>query len=137
MDWVTDDIAIGNYLEAQDGGLLQQEGIVAVLCLDRTLQGKAPADLRLKAIEVVPLEDGAGNDPHLFRRAVDALTDLCQRGGLVLVQCHAGRSRSAVVVAGYLVKTLGIAPEEALARVAARRDIAVAAGLERLLDGLL
>jgi protein-tyrosine phosphatase len=136
MDWVTDDIAIGNYLEAQDRGLLQREGIVAVLCLDRTLQGKAPTDLGLKAIEVIPLEDGAGNDPRLFRRAVDTLTDLCQQGGPVLVQCHAGRSRSAVVVAGYLVKTLGIAPEEALARLAAKREVAVAPGLLHLLDCL-
>ncbi len=79
MDWITNEIAIGNYLEA----------------LDVELQ--APP---------------------------------------VLVQCHAGRSRSAVVMAGYLVAVRGINPEAALHFVAEKRQIAVTAGLERLLDSL-
>src|SRR5262249_21783797 len=94
MDWVTDEIAIGNYLEAQDTTLLRREGIRSVLCLDRTLQEQDAGSSGLEAIRCVPLEDGPGNDARLFRRAVDALTGLCQGGGPVLVQCHAGRSRS-------------------------------------------
>jgi protein-tyrosine phosphatase len=137
MNWITDAIAIGNYLEAQDAALLRQEGIGSVLSLDRTLQGRNPAELGLKAIEAVPLEDGPGNDARLFRRAVDALAGLVRDRGPVLVQCHAGRSRSAVVVAGYLMESLGIEADEALARVAAKREVAVTVGLERLLDGLL
>jgi hypothetical protein len=57
MNWITEDIALGNYLEVQDAALLRQEGIGSVLSLDRTLQGRNPAELGLKAIEVVPLED--------------------------------------------------------------------------------
>ena len=137
MNWITEAIAIGTYLEAQDSALLRREGIGSVLSLDRTLQGKDPTELSLKAIEAVPLEDGPGNDPRLFRQAVDALADLVKNRGPVLVQCHAGRSRSVVVVAGFLMQSLGIEADEALARVAARREVAVTAGLERLLDGLL
>jgi hypothetical protein len=134
MDWITDAVAIGNYLEARDSALLRQESIASVLCLDRSLQGQEPAELGLKEIAVVPLEDGPGNDSRLFRRAVEALVRLAQEKRPVLVQCHAGRSRSAVVVAGYLMVSLGIEADEALARVAAKRAIAVTAGLERLLD---
>lgn len=105
MDWITDDIAIGNYLDAQDAALLQREGIRSVICLDRTLQGKNPADMGLKIIEAIPLDDGPGNDVRLFHRAVDALTHLRKNAGPVLVQCHAGRSRSAVVVAGHFMRT--------------------------------
>src|SRR4051812_18598564 len=107
MNWITEQVAIGNYLEAQDPDLLPREGIASVLGLDRTLQGRAASDLRLRAIEVVPLEDAPGNDPRLFRQAVAALAGLCRDSGPVLVQCHAGRSRSAVVVAGYLMQSLG------------------------------
>lgn len=135
MDWVTDGIAIGNYLEAQDKALLHDSGITAVLSLDGTLRGRPSAELGLQAIEVVPLEDAPGNDVRLFHRAVDALVRLSLQGK-VLVQCHAGRSRSVVVVAGYLMKTTGIGAEEALAQVAARREVAVTAGVERSPDSL-
>jgi protein-tyrosine phosphatase len=136
MDWVADGIAIGNYLEAQDFSLLQREGIRSVLSLDGTMRGRDPAKLGLKEIEVVPLDDGPGNDPRLFRRAVDALGSLCRDSGPVLVHCHAGRSRSAVVVAGHLMQMLGLDAKQALARVGDRRELAVTAGLERLLDCL-
>jgi protein-tyrosine phosphatase len=136
MDWITDSVAIGNYLEAKDAALLRQAGIASALSLDRTLRTGDAAPLGLREVEAVPLEDGPGNDPRLFRRAVDALEDLASRHPPVLVQCHAGRSRSAVVVAGYLMRSLGLGPEEALARVAARRGVAVSPGLECLLDGL-
>jgi protein-tyrosine phosphatase len=136
MDWITETVAIGTYLEAQDPALLRREGLASALSLDRTLQGRDPAELGLREIEVVPLEDGPGNDPRLFRRAVDALEDLARSHPPVLVQCHAGRSRSAVVVAAYLMRSLGIGPDEAVARVAARRSIALSEGLQVLLDGL-
>lgn len=136
MDWITEKIAIGNYLEAQDEELLRSEAVVSVLGLDRTLQGRAPADLGLERIEIIPLEDRAGNDPRLFRRAVDALARFVREAPPVLVHCHAGRSRSAIVVAGHLMVSLGITAEDALALVVAKREIAVTEGLERLLEGL-
>jgi hypothetical protein len=136
MDWITDTIAIGNYLEAQDAELLRRNRIRAVLSLDRTLQATVPSSLGLTAIEAVPLDDGPGNDPRLFERAVSALVSLCKDHAPVLVQCHAGRSRSAVVVAGYFMRTQGIEADEALALVAAKREINVTPGLEALLDRL-
>lgn len=134
MDWITEHVAIGNYLEAQDVALLRREGVASVLCLDRTLRGRDAAELGLREIEVLPLEDAPGNDSRLFLRAVEALQRLAANRKPVLVQCHAGRSRSAVVVAGYLMRSLGIGTDEALALVAAKREIAVTAGMERLLD---
>jgi protein-tyrosine phosphatase len=129
-------VAIGNHREARDAALLRREGVRSALSLDRTLREGDAAELGLAAVEAVPLEDGPGNDPRLFRRAVDALADLAADSGPVLVQCHAGRSRSAVVVAAHLMRSLGLGADEALARVAAKRQTAVAAGLVRGLDGL-
>jgi protein-tyrosine phosphatase len=136
MDWITEQIAIGNYLDALDTELIRRSGFMSALSLDGTLHGKAPADCGLHRIEIVMLEDAPGNDPQLFRRAVDHLTDMVKESSPVLVQCHAGRSRSAVVVAGYLVKACGMNSEEALSLVAAKRAIAVTSGVERLLDYL-
>jgi hypothetical protein len=137
VDWITDTIAIGNYLEAQDRQLLQSQSIASVLSLDGTLRGMDAGALGLREIEIVPLEDRPGNDPRLFRRAIDALARLVREAPPVLVQCHAGRSRSAVVVAGHLAHTLGIEAAEAIARVAAKREIAITPGLEQLLDKLI
>jgi len=136
VDWITDDVAIGNYLEALDVELLHREKFASALSLDGTLHGKDPADIGLRRIEVVPLEDAPGNEPRLYKLAVEYLSEMVQEAPPVLVQCHAGRSRSAVVVAGYLVTARGIAPEEALRFVAGKRQIAVTPGLERLLDYL-
>jgi len=136
MDWITDDVAIGNYLEALDVELLHREKFASALSLDGTLHGKDPADIGLRRIEVVPLEDAPGNEPRLYKLAVEYLSEMVQEAPPVLVQCHAGRSRSAVVVAGYLVTTRGIDAEEALRFVAGKRQIAVTPGLERLLDCL-
>jgi protein-tyrosine phosphatase len=136
VDWITEQIAIGNYLDALDVELLRNSGIASALSLDGTLHGKNPAEFGLRRIETVMLEDAPGNDPRLFRRAVEHLTDLVSEASPVLVQCHAGRSRSAVVVAGYLVKSEGMESEDALALVAAKREIAITAGVERLLEHL-
>ena len=51
----------------------------------------------------------------------------------MLVHCHAGRSRSVVVVAGLLARTLAIGPAEAVARVAARRVVCISPEFEDLL----
>ena len=114
MDWITDKIAIGNYIEAADVELLRQKKFASALSLDGSLHGKAPADLALQRIEVVRLEDAVGNEPRLYRLAVDYLRELVEEAPPVLVQCHAGRSRSAVVVAGYLMVSRGIDAAEAL-----------------------
>jgi protein-tyrosine phosphatase len=136
MDWITDKIAIGNYLDALDAELLAQEGLASALSLDGTLYNKDPSQCGLKRIEVVRLEDAPGNEARLFRQAVECLAGLVREAPPVLVQCHAGRSRSAVVVAGYLMLERGLLAEDALALVASKREINVTAGVERLLDYL-
>ncbi|HYT89863.1 MAG TPA: dual specificity protein phosphatase [Gemmataceae bacterium] len=136
MDWITETIAIGNYLDAQDAELLRREAIGSVLGLTRALEGVEAAALGVQGIRMVPLADGPGNDLRTFRLALAALAELLASAPPVLVHCHAGRSRAAVVVAGHLIATRGLAPDEALALIAAKREIAVSPALERLLDHL-
>ena len=136
MDWITDEIAIGNYLEALDVSLLEREKLRSALSLDGTLYSKRPKDFSLDRIETVRLEDAPGNELRLFQLAVETLGELVKDSPPVLVQCHAGRSRSAVVVAGHLMLAHGLNADQALEQVAAKRQIAITPGVERLLDSL-
>jgi dual specificity phosphatase 12 len=133
MDWITDDVAIGNYLEARDRELLQQRQIRSILSLDGTLKKDDAAQLGLTRIECVRLIDDEGNDLRVFQLAVDSLLQLAASAPAVLVQCHAGRSRSAAIVAGYLMRLRDLDPEQAVAEVKRKRDINITPALERLL----
>ncbi|MFO0950235.1 MAG: dual specificity protein phosphatase [Isosphaeraceae bacterium] len=136
MDWITDRIAIGNHLDARDVDLLKQHGFRSALSLDGTLSEGDAAKLGLSEVACYPLVDGPGNDLRVLRFAVDDLRRMAESKGPTLVQCHAGRSRSAVVVAAYLMQTCGIDARKAVARVAARRDINITPALVVLLRKL-
>jgi hypothetical protein len=82
MDWITDRVAIGNYLEAQDPELLRRSGFQSVLSLDGTLSSEDACRLGVGAVAAFRLIDGAGNDLRVFRLAVESLGEL--------VHCHAG-----------------------------------------------
>jgi protein-tyrosine phosphatase len=133
MDWITDQIAIGNYLECQDKDLLQQAGIHSVLSLDSSLTQERADDFGLARVVTAVLIDGPGNDLRVFAGAVESLMYLVQTQPPVLVQCHAGRSRSVAIVAGYLVRMKDMDPDEAVREVVAKREANLAAALRDLL----
>jgi protein-tyrosine phosphatase len=136
VDWITDEIAIGNGLEAQDTTLLKQHAFRSVLSLDGTLTPERAGDLGLVEVASYRLIDGAGNDMRLLRWAIQDLCRLAEEQAPVLVHCHAGRSRSVIVVAGYLMQVRGMEPEDALAAIADRREINVTPALLELFDKL-
>lgn len=139
MDWISDRIAIGNHLEARDADLIRRHGLRSLLSLDGSVSESEAVALGLDDIIAIPLIDGPGNRPGQFRRAVNCLIALADpANGLmpVLVHCHAGRSRSAAVVAGWLMLTRGFSPDAAIAHVARIRDIAVEDALLQLLHRL-
>jgi hypothetical protein len=136
MDWITDQIAIGDYREAQDGALLRQHGFCSVLGLISTLRGVVPADLGLKRIEVVELLDGAGNDSARFLRVVDLLKGLLAEAPPVFVHCRAGWSRSPAVVAAYLMQAQSLSADDAIAVVATKRTFTITPELRTLLQQL-
>jgi protein-tyrosine phosphatase len=136
LDWITDEVAIGNYLEAQDPALLKQYAFKSVLSLDGTLSGRKATEFGLSEVATYRLIDGAGNDPRALRFAIDDLLRLARQQPPVLVQCHAGRSRSAVIVAAYLMHVCKLDPNAAIAEVAAKREINITPALVELLHKL-
>lgn len=127
MNWINDKIAIGNYLDAENSKLLIKEKISSIVGLD----GK-PRHFNIPS-EIFNLIDGAGNDMRLFRRAVDTLSDFIINDSPVLVYCHAGRSRSIAVVAGYFITQEKMEPDEALILIEKNRKSSLAKELEELL----
>ena len=136
MDWITDQIAIGDYREAQDANLLRQHSFGSVLGLISTLTGIAPVDLGVKRIEIITLLDGPGNDPLRFVKAVNLLEQLVVEAPPVLVHCRAGWSRSPAVVAGFVMRTRGLSADEAVAAVREKRVFTMEPELRELLNRL-
>jgi protein-tyrosine phosphatase len=134
MDWITNKIAIGNYLDAKDVELLKREGVKSILSLDGTPAVIEPKELGVRKIVIRRLQDGAETPRSEFLETVNQLRSLVTENGPVLVQCRAGRSRSVVLVAAYFMTSLGISAKEAIARVAAKRKIGITPGTEKLLN---
>lgn len=72
----------------------------------------------------IPIDDLPGSDitAH-FKEAIEAIDAARKSDRNVLVHCFAGISRSATIVAAYLMKKHGISSGEALTRIKAARPI--------------
>ena len=126
MNWIIDQIAIGNYRDAE----APPSDIDAVLCLREGCCDEGRTDIDVLCI---PLIDGPGNDPRRVQQAIGFIADVVDAGDNVLVHCHAGRSRSVVIVARYLMERQGMTASGALASIAAKRAICLSDGIEALL----
>ena len=113
--------------------ILAQHKVAAVLCLDQELQGGPRTDRGLDCIRVVHLKDGL-NERAVFKQAVEALDELVQGHGRVVVHCRAGRSRSVAVAAAYLMKAQQMEADVALEFVKAKRPSALAPELILLVE---
>jgi protein tyrosine phosphatase (PTP) superfamily phosphohydrolase (DUF442 family) len=133
MNWITDQIAIGNYIDATEYTAVKRAGFKSILCLDCTIFAR---DIEGIPRHVVHLTDEPCNQYENFLHAVETLERLIQKSSPVLVHCHAGRSRSVVVVAAYFMRTTKCSPEQAIAQVAAKREISITPGVEQLLHHL-
>jgi len=119
MDWVTENIAIGNYEDAQ-GDQPRRAGITAVLnvCLEREDFPKHREYERNGVVYAkVPLWDKAANSERMIHAAAVILDELLKAGHKVLVHCGAGVSRSPSVVYYYMERLAGFDPVDAYLRI--------------------
>jgi protein tyrosine phosphatase (PTP) superfamily phosphohydrolase (DUF442 family) len=121
MTFITETIAIGNCVDAEDQAALQAAGIRSILCLNGQLAGRTPEHCGVEALACFSFIDGAGNDPGLFGRAVRLVGQYATQNPKLLVHCQAGRSRSVMVVAVYLARQNGWELRKALDFIHARR----------------
>jgi atypical dual specificity phosphatase len=128
MDWITDHIAIGNFVDAQSDRLPDQ--VEAVLCLREGCSCEARTDV--DALHI-PLLDGPGNSREDVAEAIRFIDEVVTAGDRILVHCHAGRSRSVIVVAKYLMRVRGMTSASALTLIESKREVYLSPGIEELL----
>ena len=127
MDWITDNIAIGNFVDARDA---KKGEVDAILCL---IDDCCSEDNDEFDIVVIPLVDAAGNDKRNFKDATDYIDDVVSSDEKILVHCHAGRSRSVCIVARYFMIKERLTSHQALAKIEAKREIYLSPGIEEIL----
>lgn len=133
MNFITDNIAIGDCYDAEDQSLLQSLDIRSIISLNGQLIGRTPESLGVTTLHAVNLWDGPGNDPLVFDEALTALRRFADAHPNVLVHCHLGKSRSVVLVAAFLILAKGMEAEDAIDWIAARRDVRLSGGITDLL----
>lgn len=126
----------GLYVEARDRLVRVGVGTRSIICLDAAVRDPDEANLDIDDYEVVDLADGPGNDPRSLYRPVRLVGTLSEQSPKLLVHCRAGRSRSAIVVAGHLMRDQNWSSGKALAFIAAHREIQLTPGIEELLQSL-
>jgi len=131
---ITERISIGNYLDASDFTELSRNGIRAILSLDGTAKDVDYSQTSIGEVKVVPLIDGPGNSPSGFQHAVSSLRRLSEKSHPVLVQCHAGRSRSAAVVACHLMWNCGYTLADAMNEISEKREVIITARLQEVFN---
>lgn len=134
MDWITDDILIGNYLDAQNLEELRGAGVRSIVGLSGESYALPYGEYGVVKTKVYDFIDGAGNDPYVFLNAVDTLQHFRRTRGPVLVHCHAGKSRSAVLVAVHFMRDESKTLEDAMGLISSKRDIRITAGMQEALD---
>jgi atypical dual specificity phosphatase len=124
MDWITEQIAIGDALDAVDHAS-EFDSILCLLpdcCGDRIdIDGYC-----------VPLHDGPGNSREHVLAAIDFIAAQIENGLRVLVHCRAGRSRSVCVVAAYLMRHKGFSKKQAISLIDQKRQICLSDGIDEI-----
>jgi len=104
--------------------MIRESGAEAVIC---TVLKGAPQEVQdmVERYSEYAIPDGKYFKPDLFGKALEDLELWHAEGRTVLVHCHAGRNRSATLIALYLIRR-GWTPEEAIAHIREVRPRAIA-----------
>jgi hypothetical protein len=124
MDWITDQIAIG---DAEDA-VKNAAAVDILLCLTRgCCEDRCDANGCC-----ISLHDGPGNVRGHVLTAIEFLAESVAKGLKILVHCRAGRSRSVAVVAAYFMKHRGLSQSQALGFIGEKRQYLLSPGIEEI-----
>lgn len=114
---VTNEILISHWIPSFNPSFLRQFEIQSILCLDGKHKPEMASALGVRQIVSVNMPDGKGTTTDMVKRLVAQLDHLVREHPNTLVQCNAGQSRSASIVAAYLAIHKDFSLPDALARV--------------------
>lgn len=123
-DAVTPQLVVGGFIDREDWRQLFEQGVTVVVSLqaerhDEEAFGEIQPDGYLR----LPTIDHSIPTLAQLRMGAAFIDEAVRAGKMVLIHCHAGVGRSALLCACYLVYT-GMSVEEAWQTVKARRTVA-------------
>jgi membrane-associated phospholipid phosphatase len=107
-DAITANVWIGRTLNAREGKRALDDGVTAILDLTCELP-ETPVFARHPNYHNLPVLDLTAPTAAQFAEAIAFIDRHVRKGGVVYVHCKAGYSRSAAIVAAYLLKTNQVA----------------------------
>jgi hypothetical protein len=115
---------LGNAQFASDADLLTGLGITHIVNCAKEVPDYFKGDFNFQYLHLMLDDVPDENITRIFKVSAQFIGQALDNGGVVLVHCWAGVSRSVTVVIYYLVTTLGISVKEALEGIRKRRPIA-------------
>jgi hypothetical protein len=112
MDWIDDNVAVGNWRDAYSWRRLKKEGVDVII------------DVRPYFDQKYGKYDRKPNVPKVMSTS-GLILRLAQQNLRVLVRCREGKDRSAFVAMVYVAKRYGLSYKEAYEKVKAKRRITV------------
>ena len=130
LDFVTDNIGIGDGVEAEDEDLLFSLGITHVLNVHPMKMEYQKIYVKDKYVRIPWHDKGVESqtltvdgkcDLNMLDQALDFMDQALKSGGKVLVICGAGFERAPMTVFAYLIKKRGLSIGEAIDIVKTKR----------------
>jgi len=121
-DRVLDHVLIGGFEQSQDFEGLTLSGVTHVLNCARELPNCFPGTLKYLKFDYA--DDNKQKILPCFEMAFEFMDQCYDEKGVCLVHCQQGKSRSAAVIAGYLMARRGLSLTAAIERMQAVRRVA-------------
>jgi protein-tyrosine phosphatase len=118
-------LLLGNVSGSQNRAVLSAAGVTHVVrAIDALGQAMPPFPEELNYLSIDCLDTDEQNMRQFFERSNAFIAAARREGGVVLVHCRQGKSRSATLVIAFLMMSQGWSFEEAKTFVKSRRNIA-------------
>ena len=113
---------IGNVVNASNWEQLQQYQISTIYNVSAELKCYFENDIEYRHYPIYDIKGQALNQDE-FTSLVDQIHSDLEEGKHILVHCHHGRSRSATLIMGYLVKYRGMSVEQSYKMMKQKKPI--------------
>jgi len=115
---------LGSLLAARNARWLTHVGVTHVLSVMHDWRRPNQTDVNDQMVErlFIPVDDTANTDiSQYMKSSYEWINAAHQSGGIVLVHCHMGISRSTTIVCSYLMQKYGLSVKTATKRIRSKR----------------
>lgn len=123
---IIDNLYIGNYLSPINTDFITKKNIKLIINCTKTYNYKSPDNIQVLRLNITDLNSPENN--YIISASIDKILEIIQiyikSNEGVLVHCHMGQQRSAMVIACYLIKYKKLKLDEAIKKIQKKRQLA-------------